>query len=431
MYEELAGKRLLVLGGTRISCEIIRKAQEMGLTVAVTDYFPVEKSPGKQIADEIYDVSTIDVDAVVQLIHERNIDGVTMGYSDMLLPYYAEICRKAGLPAYGTKEQFNIFTNKANFKALCRKFGVPTIKEYSVNIENFTGDNIRYPVLVKPVDSSGARGISICNAKEELIEAVRKARSFSQKRDVLIERYMACREVTAFWLFIDGNYYLMGIGNRHVKRNQGDDIIPLPVGYTYPASITHKYRKEIEPNVKNMLRYAGIENGVMFMQCKVENDVCIVYDIGFRLTTALDYINFARTCGYNPLEMLIRFAVTGRMTDRDISWLIQPESMKPSFNVSCLAGPGTIARLTGCEQVKQFPAVSDVVIAHCPGEIIEDSMRGLLSQITVRVFGNVKNKNQLYPVMHRIEESIHIISENGEEMRLPGIEPSDIDGLVG
>ena len=163
MPDDLKGKRLLVLGGTRISCEIIRKAMQMGLTVGVADYYPREQSPGKLIADEDYEVSTLDVDAVAALIKKQRFDGVLTGFSDMLLPYYAEICRKAGLPSYGTKEQFELFTNKERYKALCRKYGVPTVEEYRVDPETVDDSEIRYPVLVKPADGSGSRGIMVCH----------------------------------------------------------------------------------------------------------------------------------------------------------------------------------------------------------------------------------------------------------------------------
>ena len=390
MPDDLKGKRLLVLGGTRISCEIIRKAMQMGLTVGVADYYPREQSPGKLIADEDYEVSTLDVDAVAALIKKQRFDGVLTGFSDMLLPYYAEICRKAGLPSYGTKEQFELFTNKERYKALCRKYGVPTVEEYRVDPETVDDSEIRYPVLVKPADGSGSRGIMVCHNRDELQVAVEKAKKASKSSSILVEQYLSGREVTVFWLFLDGQYYLTAIGNRHVKQNQGNDVIPLPVGYTYPASITPKYRTEIEENAKNMFRAAGIQNGMMFMQCKVENGVCVVYDIGYRLTGSLEYINLEAACGYNPLEMLIRFAVSGKMTDRDVRSLIRPEAMKPSFNVSCLAAPGTIAEVTGVDQVKTLPGVVDAVIEHYPGETITENMRGLLAQIAVRVFGTVR-----------------------------------------
>ena len=150
MYQDLRGKKLLVLGGTLISCEIVRYAKEMGVYVVVADYYPPEKSPAKQIADEHFLISATDVEAVVQLIREEHIEGVLVGFNDMLLPYYAEICQKSGLPAYGTKKQFEIFINKEQYKALCREYDVPTVEEYTVHFDTFDDDtkNIKYPVLV-------------------------------------------------------------------------------------------------------------------------------------------------------------------------------------------------------------------------------------------------------------------------------------------
>ena len=117
----------MILGGMRFSCEIVRKAKEMGIYTLVADYNKIEDSPGKQIADEAVDLSITDVKSVVAFVISNAIDGVFVGFNDMLLPYYAEICEKSGLPCYGTKEQFEILIAKDKYKALCRQFGVPTI----------------------------------------------------------------------------------------------------------------------------------------------------------------------------------------------------------------------------------------------------------------------------------------------------------------
>ena len=138
----LCGKRLLIMGGVHFSCEIIKKAQSMGIYTLVADYNKIEDSPGKQIADEAVDLSVTDVDAVVNYVKNHNIDGVFVGFNDMLLPYYAEICEKCDLPCYGTKEQFETLIAKDQYKALCRQFGVPTIPQYDYNDEN-----IKYPFL--------------------------------------------------------------------------------------------------------------------------------------------------------------------------------------------------------------------------------------------------------------------------------------------
>lgn len=425
MKDVLKGKRLLVLGGMRFSCEIVNKAREMGIYTLVADYNRIEDSPGKQIADEAVDISVIDVNAVASFIKNNSIDGVIVGFNDMLLPYYAEICEKCALPCYGTKEQFETLIAKDKYKALCRQFNVPTIPEYDIHDEN-----IRYPVLVKPVDNSGSRGITICHNRQELERAVEFGKKSSKSGKVIIERYMDGREVTVFWTFQDGNYYLSALANRHVKHNQGDDVIPLPVGYTFPSVFLPKYREEIEDNCKRLFRHLGLKDGMMFMQCKVEDGRCYVYDLGYRLTGSLEYKILERVCGYNPLEMMIRFALTGEMGEERIVDKAIPEFKTPAFNVSCLCAPGTIKEITGIDEVKRMPEVNGVVVAHAPGETITEQMRGLLAQITVRVLGSVSAKENLLPIMQRIDDTIHIIGTNGEQLLLPGVELSDIEGYV-
>ena len=423
--KNLKGMRLLVMGGMRISCEIIQKAQELGVIVGVADYNTVADSPGKQIANEHYEVNITDVDAVVELIKKEKFDGVFVGFNDMLLPYYAEICSKASLPCYGTKEQFDILINKDKYKTLCREFNIPTIEEYSID-----DSTIQYPVLVKPCDSSGSRGITICHNEDELKTAYDKALNASKSRKALIERYMDGREVTVFWVFQNGEYYLAGLANRHVKKNQGKDIIPLPVGYTFPSIFLSKYREEIEDNCKRMFKELNIKNGMMFMQCKVEKGTCYVYDIGYRLTGSLEYQILERVCGYNPLEMMVCYALTGDMGEPDLRNKANSLFNVPAFNVSCLSAPGTIKSITGIDEVKCFPEVVDTVVAHVPGETITKQMKGLLSQITVRVLGTVKDKESLLPVMQKINSTIHIIGSDDEELMLPGIELDDIDGYL-
>ena len=425
MYQELKGKRLLILGGMRFSCEIVKKAQAMGIYTLVADYNKIEDSPGKQIADEAVDLSVIDVDAVVKYVKGNRIDGVFVGFNDMLLPYYAEICEKTGLPCYGTKEQFETLIAKDKYKSLCRQFGVPTIPEY-----DFHDENIKYPVLVKPVDSSGSRGITICHDRAELEKAVEVGRKASKTGEVLVERYMDGREVTVFWTFQNGNYYLSALANRHVKQNQGGDVIPLPVGYTFPSVFLSKYRLEVEENCKKMFRHLGIKDGMMFMQCKVEDGTCYFYDLGFRPTGSLEYKILNRVCGYDPLDMMICFALTGRMGEEDIAPKVKPEFETPAFNVSCLCAPGTIKEITGADEVKKMPEVEDVVVAYTPGETITEQMRGLLAQISIRVLGSVDKKEQLLPTMQKINETLHILGEDGRELLLPGIEYEDINGYI-
>ena len=418
----LQGKRLLILGGMRLSCEIVYKAQSMGIYTLVADYNKIEDSPGKQIADEAVDLSVTDVDAVVRYVKDSAVDGVLVGFNDMLLPYYAEICQEAGLSCYGTKEQFEILIAKDKYLALCRQFDIPTIPEYDLNDKK-----IKYPVLVKPVDGSGSRGITICNNRSDLERAVVIGRKFSKTGKVLIERYMSGQEVTVFWTFQHGNYYISALANRHIKQNQGEGVIPLPIGYTFPSVYLPKYRAEVEANCKRMFHHLGLKDGVLFMQCKVEDGTCYVYDIGYRLTGTLEYRLLEQVCGYNPLQMMICLALTGKMGEVSVASKAIPEFNKPAFNVTCLCAPGTIKEITGVDEVKKMPEVVDAVIAHNPGETITKEMRGLLTQIALRVLGSVERKEQLFPIMQQIYNTIHITGKNNEDLKLLGIEYGDVE----
>ena len=118
------------------------------------------------------------------------------------------------------------------------------------------------------------------------------------------------------------------------------------------------------------------------------------------------------------------------MGEESIAEKAVPEFKTPAFNVSCLCAPGTIKEITGVDEVKQMAEVEDAVLAHVPGETITEQMRGLLAQITVRVLGSVPSKDDLLLTMQRIDNTIHIIGENSEELLLPGIECRDVEGYV-
>ncbi|MCE7791183.1 ATP-grasp domain-containing protein [Salipaludibacillus sp. CUR1] len=420
-------KRLLVLGGSRISCEIVRKAQEMGVYTMVTDWYPKEKSPAKKIADKSFMTSTADIAAMVDLIKKEKVDGVITGYTDSVLPHYANMCEQAGLPCYGTKKQFEILTNKKDYKKLCEEFGVPIVNEYHIegDIDSAILNHIKYPVLVKPSDNSGARGISICNNEAELIAGYKKALDFSERKEILIERYINGEEVTIFYTLQDGEIYLSGMGNRHIKHSQ-DNVIALPVAYTFPSIHLKKYINTTDSKVKEMFKSLGLKNGMVFIQCLVEDGECIIYDIGYRLTGTLEYKLLDEICHYNPLEMMIKFALSGKKTEPFLHKKADPYWNKYACNVSFLIKPGKIDKIQGLEEVKRIPEVLDVVLAHTEGEELLESSKGTLKQIMLRVFATANNKKELEHLLNSIYNTLKVTSVDGESMLLEGFDTQEL-----
>ena len=168
------GKKLLVLGSTELIGEIVKKAKTMGVYTIVTDSRPYEKAPAKQVSDEYYNIDFSDFPAIKKLISDNSIDGVLTGFTDSYMPYYLRVCEESGLPCYGNRRQIEIATEKAIFKQACIDAGVPVIPGIAAKTIDEAlafGRQIGYPIMLKPVDNSGSRGVIKCEAESALSAA--------------------------------------------------------------------------------------------------------------------------------------------------------------------------------------------------------------------------------------------------------------------
>ena len=163
---DLQGKKLLILAGNNVHVKIVEAAKALGVYTIVTDYLLPEESPAKLVADEYWMLSTGDIDAVVKKCREEHVDGVLNFSIDTVQFHYFQICEKLGVPCYGNKLQFETMTNKRLFKDFCKANNVDVIPEYT--LDDINNGTVTYPVFIKPSDSRGSRGQSICTSKEEI-----------------------------------------------------------------------------------------------------------------------------------------------------------------------------------------------------------------------------------------------------------------------
>lgn len=207
--DSLAGKKLLILGGAVLHCELINTAKRLGVETYVTDYLPADRSPAKQIADHAWDLNITAVDAIVERCCEEKIDGVLNLYYDPCQRPYQAICEKLGLPCFGNKEQFEIFTDKKRFLKTCVKYGLDIIPQYQEADFEFDNPAIEYPVYVKPSDSRASRGQSVCRCYAEAAPAIEKARCESRNGEVVIERFLSdALNMQLTLLMVDGQLHI-------------------------------------------------------------------------------------------------------------------------------------------------------------------------------------------------------------------------------
>lgn len=411
-------KKILVLGGKPIaSLDIVNYAKSKGIYTIVADYLSKDSSLAKKRADQTWECSTSEIDELCRMIKEQGVIGVFTGVHEFNIKQALNICEKMHFPFYCTKEQWNILSDKHIYKQLFSDFGLPKIKEfYSGKIDKLQIDNIEYPVIVKPTDGSSGFGVKTCANSEELTTNIKLAVQKSQSSSVLIEEYVEAPEVTIFYIIKDGKIMLSAMADRETYKFE-KNVIPLPTLYTFPSEHLPVYENKFNPKVIDALQSTGIQNGMLFMQAFWRNDKCLIYDIGFRLTGTQEYNILSKLCGYNPLEMLVNYSLTGKMCEEDIE-----DKVDPYFNgnyasiITILSNPGKVTSIEGIEVINQLPYVEKLLLNHEIGDEIPVSAKGTLVQIMARVFVICETKEQLALTEKTVRTLFKVRDEFGNNM---------------
>lgn len=243
-------KRVLMLGGSHFQVPSILTAKEMGLYVITCDYLP--ENPGHRYADEYHNVSTTDLDKVLALAESLHIDGIVAYASDPAAPTAAYVAEKLGLPGQ-PYDSVRILTNKDLYRAFLKEHGfcVPRANGYA-SYEAAAGDfaSYRMPVMIKPVDSSGSKGVSKICAKEQLAGAVENALSYSRCKRFLIEEYVEKDgyQIAGDGFSVDGKLVFRCFANEHFDPRGTNPFVPIGESWPYimPPQIHDKVHSEIQ-----------------------------------------------------------------------------------------------------------------------------------------------------------------------------------------
>ncbi|WP_332648204.1 ATP-grasp domain-containing protein [Lysinibacillus sp. 54212] len=311
-------KKLLMLGGSPAQVVAIKTAKEMGYYVITCDY--LEDNPGHQFSDEYHNVSTIDKEAVLALAKYLNIDGLLCYAADSGAPTVAYVAEKLGLPSF-PYESVEILSNKDRFRAFLKenKFNLPLAKGYSI-LEEAKADfhNFNMPVMVKPVDSSGSRGVSLIDSLEMLESKVKDALHFSRAKRFIIEEYIDKQgyQIGGDCFFVDGKLAFSRLVNNHFISNS--TISFLPTGESWPCNLPLHVQNEINSELQRLMQLLKMKTGPLFFEAQIDTRGNIYFiDIGVRnngeLTQVINDVD-----GVDLIEYTIKAAL-----DEDCSGLAE------------------------------------------------------------------------------------------------------------
>lgn len=409
-------KKFLVLGTSVGSVEMVNYAKSQGAYVIVVDYLPAEKSAAKRVADQCEMISTTDIPALTEFAKKEKIDGVFCGVSEVNLKSVRAIATALNLPCYFTEEQWEFCQNKRTFKELCKKNNVPVAEEYDIGDlgDDLKLDNLKYPVIVKPVDQGAAVGITICKNKEELKIGYTKAVEKSYSKRALVEQYIVGEEFSAAYTIIDGEYKLSTIGTKYLDRSQ-EGFLPLPNAYVYPSKLHDFYIETINDNVIAMFKSIGLKNGTVFVQGVTDGKNIALFEAGLRMGGTALFRFVHRVNGINILHLLTNFALTGKM-DGDISLEDAMLKGKKCCLLSLLNGGGKIDKIIGVEEASRLPSVVETVVRYKEGDTIPKS--GTLHQSHIRFFVVEDSFEDLKNTIIKIQKTVKVLDEYSNNMLL-------------
>lgn len=423
MYnKDIANKKLLLVGGVGSAFDLINLARRNNVFIGVADYN--KNTAIKRAADVSYDIDVTNVDAVVKLVKEEHYDGIISNFSDMLSPFVTMMSEKLGFNVPYTVEQLKMSTDKQYFKDMCIKYHVSVPKEYRLNLENTEYvNNINFPVIVKPVDGSGSKGITICHTEEELKIGYENAIKKSRTGKAIIEQYISADEINVTYIAQNGDIQLAAIHDRYFNTQQ-KDVVRVPDMYIYPSRYTNLYIEKYNDTVINMLKALGIQNGSLFMQACVQNDVVYFYEAGMRLNGCKTYDILEVENDFNTFERLLRFALTGEMGKKCV---FTPKMNKWYATWNVVAKPGAVIKeFHGLDELNSYPWMISTNIRYKEGDRIPVDSKGTLIQLLGRFHLWADTKEQLIERIDIMQSLFKAVDVNGEDALLT---PHDINDL--
>ena len=253
-------KKVLMLGGSIYQTYAIKEAVRQGHYVITCDYLP--DNPGHKFAHEYHNVSTTNKEAVLELARKLKVDGVVAYASDPAAPTAAYVCEKLGLPTSPYKS-VEILSKKHLFRKYLADhgFNVPKTRSY-VKYEDALAeiDGFQLPVMVKPVDSSGSKGINKLIDKSQLKAFVEDALSYSRDKIFLIEEFIVKKgpQISGDAFSVDGKLVFHCLGNEFYSTKVDKDFAPL--GECWPTVMPKEVINTLEVDLQRLITSLGMKS---------------------------------------------------------------------------------------------------------------------------------------------------------------------------
>ena len=256
-------KKLLLLGGSRYLLPVIEIAKKMGIYTITCDYLP--DNIAHKYSDEYCNVSIIDKEAVLKIAKKLKIDGVMSFACDPGVVTAAYVAEKLGLPHSGSYKSVSILQNKGLFRKFLKDngFNVPNAKSYT-KIEDALKDveYFNWPVIVKPTDSAGSKGVKRVDNPKDLKESIEYAVSFSHSSEFIIEDFLEKKGCSSDSdsFSVNGELKFATFSSQYFDKNAENPYTPS--AYSWPSTISKENQEELKKEIQRLFTLLEMKTSI-------------------------------------------------------------------------------------------------------------------------------------------------------------------------
>ena len=351
-------KRLAVIGASYLQEPLIRRARELGYETHVFAW--KANDVGEAIADVFYPISIIEKDEILNVCKDLELDGICTIASDLAAITVNYVADKLGLPG-NSMEATARSTNKHLMREAFEKNGDPSPLSILVHsASDLEGRELSFPIIVKPLDRSGSRGITKVMRKEELEDAVTAAREQGFEDNALVEEFVTGREYSVEYISYHGKHHFLALTEKYTTGNPHF----IETGHIEPASVDSDTLCRVKDIVCHALDSLGITDSASHTEIKISQKGEIkIIEIGGRMGGDFIGSDLVRlSSGVDFVRAVIQVA-TGQ---------------EPDLSPVCIPGSAGVRFILNNEDVNAF----DTVKKNDPDLIVKSDIRAVTGEVS-------------------------------------------------
>lgn len=322
----------------------------MGYYTITCDYLP--DNPGHKFADEYHNVSTTDKEAVLALAKELQIDGILAYATDVAAATAAYVSEAMGFPTSPYKS-VDILTNKDKFRAFLEENGfcTPRARGYS-SVEEAKKDleNFKFPVMVKPVDSAGSKGVARMDDASQLEELVENALQYSRCKRFIIEEYVEKYryQIAGDGFSVDGKLVFRCFANEHFSNKAASPYVPI--GESFPYDMPKEVHEKVHAEIQRLLTLLDMKTQAYNFDIRIDKDYNVyLMEVGPRNGGNMIAQVIEKATGIPFVEYMLKAAMGEDCSDLK---MVEPEGFWSCYILHTLK-EGNFKRIQYTDEIKK------------------------------------------------------------------------------